>query len=266
MFIDCDFASIPTYADAVRHWETMKPWRGYTDEYNPRPLSNRTNMRRKKHVSIRKMPGDVFACKLFNTDCVTYYPNGDVQVMAGGMYGSVSTNQFVNTLLGRHVTAQFAGREPVLWVFSPERRGYRADDGCIMLTRDSCGGLTLSPDHKIVPFEWPTVNRSWAAVAVKEYHLKEFKDFLTARVHFGRPDHDDPYYGGQDMLRLLREGPPNFEHIYRTAMGVSSSVDAAIQRIRQVIYKKEGCLDTLTKSYVTSQNELSAIFGARNRY
>ena len=75
--------SITSYAEAKRRYENTKPIRG-----NPafRPLD-----RRSIHAkgSIKQV-GDNYIIQLYNTNIVTYYPNGDV-LLGTGNYSTLST-------------------------------------------------------------------------------------------------------------------------------------------------------------------------------
>lgn len=82
---------IPTlnnYAEAVRHFERVKPWRG-KDE---RPIGNRTHRAKIIH---RLLDGSI-ACRLYSTDVVTYHPDNTISVE---FYDSRSTCEFASRIL-----------------------------------------------------------------------------------------------------------------------------------------------------------------------
>lgn len=90
---------ISGYDAARMRWERVKPWRGLTGEHDPRPLSahrSAKTARRNKHMSIRKCKTGEFACRLYDTDVVVYYPNGQISL---DTWPSKTTDAFANMLL-----------------------------------------------------------------------------------------------------------------------------------------------------------------------
>jgi hypothetical protein len=89
--------ALRTYAQALEHHESIKPIRG--KEWL-RPIINSPNGRRRKHMQILKQRDGSVACRLYDTDVLTYYPNGEIHFTNGG-YATNSTHQFATALLNR---------------------------------------------------------------------------------------------------------------------------------------------------------------------
>ena len=91
-----DLPSLRTYEEAVAHYESIVPIRGNAD--NVRPICATTNGRRKKHMAIRKYVDGSVACRLYDTDVVTFEPDGDVIFRSDG-YATATTHGFANGIL-----------------------------------------------------------------------------------------------------------------------------------------------------------------------
>ncbi len=89
-----DIPALRTYARALEHHDLIKPIRGT----NIRPIIVTTNGRRRKHLQILKQRDGSVACRLYDTNVLTYYPNGEIHFTNGG-YATTSTHQFATALL-----------------------------------------------------------------------------------------------------------------------------------------------------------------------
>jgi len=94
--------SISSYAAAERILETHKSIRGRPDCI---PLG-RGYYRKFNYMSIHRcFASDGIACRLYRTDCVTFYPDGEIGIEP---FSSKTTNDFVNTILRDHnIVADF---------------------------------------------------------------------------------------------------------------------------------------------------------------
>jgi len=90
-----DMPALRTYQDALEHYESIKPIRG---KDWLRPVINTPNGRRKQHMQIIKHRDNTIACRLYNTDVLTYHPNGEIHFTNGG-YTTNATHQFATALL-----------------------------------------------------------------------------------------------------------------------------------------------------------------------
>lgn len=91
-----DLPPLRTYEEAVAHYESIVPIRGNAD--NVRPICATTNGRRKKHMAIRKYVDGSVACRLYDTDVVTFEPDGGVIFRNGG-WPTATTHGFANGIL-----------------------------------------------------------------------------------------------------------------------------------------------------------------------
>ena len=88
-----DMPQLRSYEQALKHYESIKPIRGSD---NLRPICATTNGRRKKHMQIIKRD-DAIACRLYDTDVLTFYKDGVVEYYSGG-YISNSTHAFASSI------------------------------------------------------------------------------------------------------------------------------------------------------------------------
>ena len=100
-----DLPTLFSYAEALAHYESITPIRG---SQNLRPICTTHNGRRKKHMQIIKTTHpkalgvaatpqgalDAVACRLYDTDVVTFTSNGDIIIDNGG-YATNSTHSFI---------------------------------------------------------------------------------------------------------------------------------------------------------------------------
>lgn len=89
-----DIPALSTYEQALEHHDSIKPIRGT----NIRPIIKTSNGRRRKHLQILKQSDGSIACRLYDTNVLTYYPDGEIHFTNGG-YATVSTHQFATELL-----------------------------------------------------------------------------------------------------------------------------------------------------------------------
>lgn len=85
------------YAQAVKWFDDTPPIRGKGRNAGVKPLGHRNRV----HFQIHKRDGDAIACRLYDTDVVTYYPNGDIVVKPLG-YTTMTTANFISDVLGIH--------------------------------------------------------------------------------------------------------------------------------------------------------------------
>ena len=94
-----DLPQLHTYRAALMHYNSITPIRGSD---NLRPLCNTTNGRRKKHMQILKVTHpskqgalDAVACRLYDTDVVTFLSNGETIINLGG-WSTNTTHSFID--------------------------------------------------------------------------------------------------------------------------------------------------------------------------
>jgi hypothetical protein len=106
-----DLPTLFSYAEALAHYESITPIRG---SQNLRPICTTHNGRRKKHMQIIKTTHpkalgmaatpqgaiDAVACRLYDTDVITFVSNGDIIIDNGG-YATNSTHSFIDGMFNR---------------------------------------------------------------------------------------------------------------------------------------------------------------------
>ena len=95
-----DMPVLNTYEKALAHYESIKPIRG---KDWLRPIINTLNGRRRQHMQIIKHRDETIACRLYDTDVLTYFPDGEIHFTSGG-YPTTSTHQFASAILSGYLT------------------------------------------------------------------------------------------------------------------------------------------------------------------
>ena len=108
-----DFDSIRSFDEAERRYNKVKPIRG-KELQDIRPMGDR----RKQHARIVKIDDDTYACRMYETNVMTYHRDGRVELTDGG-WDTQTTRQFMHACLpygwGIH---RHNGRTHVLRKFS----------------------------------------------------------------------------------------------------------------------------------------------------
>jgi hypothetical protein len=84
---------ITSFNEAEIKYNSVKPIRG-KERDDIRPLGDR----RAQHMRILKIDNDTYACRLYNTDVVTYYRDGTIEVSTNG-WDTSSTANFASACL-----------------------------------------------------------------------------------------------------------------------------------------------------------------------
>ena len=131
-----DLPTLFSYAEALEHYESITPIRG---SKNLRPICTTHNGRRKKHMQIIKTTYpkalgmaatpqgaiDAVACRLYDTDVITFVSNGDIIIDNGG-YATNSTHSFIDGMFNRgfytsrQLTAYSKAGSTVIEVYPPQ--------------------------------------------------------------------------------------------------------------------------------------------------
>ena len=161
---------IRDYARACEREAGIKPIRG--TEIKP------LGPRRHKEMQILKQPNGDIACRLYQTDVVTYKPNGDIVVQVGG-WASPTTTAFMGNALGgyfwqfdnqvwvRARTEEQNEDKPFPLLTQGENVFRRCRSGYLLLTNPQ-----MCKAHKI--------NREGANNVRKRY--KSFRDYIDRMV------------------------------------------------------------------------------------
>jgi hypothetical protein len=282
MRVRCDsMHSLQSYADAKYEWETTDPWRG--DTSGEKPLDDR----RKHHMTIRIGDAGEVRCKLYRTDVVVYWPNGEIELCP---YNTGSTNEFANTLLPNGAKVDFVKGVVLLnfrgwWEPDENTRVYRCNDNFrIKKTGDL---WVLAEDQKILQWKRPTVNRARAKIALAKYDFARLQAWV---IGFDGLRLADLEKGDEvsritewDLPEFMRAGPHEWKD-YAWRVGVKSSgwgreapsrwngwkgdtaVSPQIEHIRMLIYRMEKVVDVLKLDYLTSWKEMRSLLKTQQKF
>jgi hypothetical protein len=191
------FARLTSYAEARRHFDRVKPYRGESASA-PRPIGTRS----RKNKMMRELDDGSIAFRLFRTDCVTWHPDETLTVEG---YPSTSTSAFIGRLAPSVVShrqgAEWGpGSGPVLQLQSRSGGDYwlnTAGDYSSMARNPDYNRDTLivnctypvklhySADRwlpvdpsELEPFSVEVIDRKLALKASREHHLPEFTAWL----------------------------------------------------------------------------------------
>lgn len=158
------------------------------------PLS--TNLRGPRRVSTS---GDAIAFRLYDTDVVTWHPDGSVEVEN---YGSVTTGQFANTYLPNmfslsHSTSM-GGHEGIYYPATGDgdwRDRMVCRGSVVHFLPNTEGGFTPDPDTcSSFPLPVTVADRKARMAIAKEYNLRDFTAWLQMA-----PKHLNLVHGGYDF-------------------------------------------------------------------
>lgn len=93
-----DIPSLSSHAEALNHWESIKPIRGRRDD--ERPIGDR----RKSHMQIGRNL-DTVLCVLYDTRVITFHPDDTITLCVPEEWRSNTTAQFIGAVLRNHVQA-----------------------------------------------------------------------------------------------------------------------------------------------------------------
>ena len=159
-----DLPQLHSYETALGHYTQIKPIRGSN---NVRPICRTKNGRRKKHMQIIKRD-DAIACRLYDTDVLTFYKNGVVDYYSGG-YISNTTHAFAGSIFN-HVL--FSTKKEVTEVnigYSPNRQTYHVSPNqTFKMKREGDIWVAIDPPKN---FEYYLKRKEYNA------HRKPLKEF-----------------------------------------------------------------------------------------
>ena len=193
---------ISTYDMAKSKFEATKPIRGRTPEI--RPLGDE---RRYTWYQIRKntianqgdnTQYDTYACVLYDTDCVEFYPNGDITLRTGG-WSTFTTGAMINFVLWHMGKIVSEGGK---WYFVNKRgESFRWEGRELRLKRD---GEHLVPKDKPVQEYKRVVSRKAMNAMRKKYRpiIEYGKNMLAIEPTFDRLDLEDAKLGVKSLNLL----------------------------------------------------------------
>lgn len=181
-----DIPLITTYAQAVAREAKITPIRGRSPEC--KPLGDR----KRSQYNIRR-EGDRIMVRVYNTDVITYHPNGDIMVDTGG-WSSNTTHQIIGAVLGWHLrTHTFDSRT---WITAYDTEDNR---GTFRLPNDTPTHLTTDNNGNYYTIHNPTsvmvhkINRKAANQMRARY--KPFTQFFESYIALCKDTITNKYTG-----------------------------------------------------------------------
>jgi hypothetical protein len=161
---------LSSYEYYKKQWEQIKPIRGRTEVVKP------ISQRRRTWETIEKLSEDVYACRLYNTDVVKYYPDGSIGFTAEQWSTPLSAE-----FMSMHSPFGCYKKHSKLWV---QVYGKTAEDtkhypvpreGELRLYAEMVGGQVLYAPKETITIKKSVVDRTKAKDA--RLKLKGFLDW-----------------------------------------------------------------------------------------
>lgn len=226
-----DIPWVDSYARALEVWRTTKPWRGRTLETDARPLGKRNA----KHKMVRKRGDGAIAFTLYNTDVVTYHPDGSAEIEP---WAFVSTTAFAHRLLPDGVYPLFTNALGKL----VEVHGdcYRIDSSVRLVRDEQTGGFLPSVATPTLPFDVYTLDRLKAREALKKHRYADFRAWL--RSYDALSERRLPILNAEIVdyhkkVEMLDAGVERWSEL----ISFRSVLDT-LETVRRAIYKIEKCV------------------------
>jgi len=169
-------SALSSYEYYKRQWEQIKPIRGRVEVIKP------IGQRRRTWETIEKRVDDVYACRLYHTDVVKYYPDGSIEFTAEQWSTPLSAE-----FMSMHSPFNCYKKHSKLWV---QVYGKTAEDtkhypvpreGGLRLYAEMVGGQVLYAPKETITIKKSVVDR----VKAKDARLK-LKGFLDWSKTFNK--------------------------------------------------------------------------------
>jgi hypothetical protein len=156
---------------------------------------------------------EAVACRLYNTDVITFYAGGDIVINTGG-YANQTTHNFINDILWRRVQARRqkgftvisvygGGPEAVLKAPSPKITIRLQNGEVCLITIRLQNGEVCFPDTQ-TGFTAYYLKR--APYLLRRREIAPFRKFARACAKMVDPEDYSAYRGGQQALAWHRAG------------------------------------------------------------
>jgi hypothetical protein len=155
-----------SYKEASDWYESTQPIRGSGRNAGLKPLGHRN----RTHFQILKGTDDEIKCRLYDTDVVTFFPDGRIFIK-DATYITQTTANFISDVLG--VRAAVQDRDIVVGIYG---NSYRLRDGMV-LARDEHGTLKVLKVDKAYVHQ---VNRK--AMSTLRKNVKDFMQYLNGSI------------------------------------------------------------------------------------
>jgi hypothetical protein len=155
-----------SYAQAKERYEAVEPIRGKGSNAGVKPLGHRN----RPHFQILKGADDEIKCKLYQTDVVTFFPDGRIFIK-DARYITQTTANFIQDVLG--IRAAVQDHDIVIGLHG---NSYRLRDGMV-LARDEQGIMRVLKVDKAYVHQ---VNRKVMSTLRKS--VKDFMNYLNGSI------------------------------------------------------------------------------------
>lgn len=199
-------------------------WKNQTGDYDERALDTK----RKKHVTIRKLRDNSIACRLHNTDVITFHPDNTMTVKP---WSSISTDEFFNSLIG-------ANHGILAWfntgLIRVQDKFYIAYDE---LKIDCASGRLLSEPR---PFRISTINRKKSGEVRKLYSYQDFATWvkMMAAMNEIPPRQNRMWVALHDVCSMMQDRNDWPALMLTTDYPPRVDVIGTLNRVREGIYDK----------------------------
>ena len=169
-------SALSSYEYYKKQWEQIKPIRGRAEVVKP------INQRRRTWETIEKLSEDVYACRLYNTDVVKYYPDGSIAFTAEQWSTPLSAE-----FMSMHSPFHCYKKHSKLWVkvhgkTDEDTKHYPVPrEGGLRLYPEMVGGEVLYAPKETITIKKSVVDR----VKAKDARLK-LKGFLDWSKTFNK--------------------------------------------------------------------------------
>ena len=226
-FNDRDVPYIQNYTQALTCHANIQPWRGY--EPNERPLAKRSQ----HHITIRKLHDGSVACKLYNTDVVTYHPDNTVTLVP---YASKTTDVMVSRLLNLSgVAAHYTSGVVRVQSLGGDHVFCRTQNRMRFCVSER-NWLVMLDTPK--PFVFKKLRVKVANAAYKAHGYPRFRDWVTTLAAQNYPCYGSRSLGfGGDILAALADRD-RWLSLLQAECGRADSViavEATLRRVRMSI-------------------------------
>jgi hypothetical protein len=175
---------LTNYAQAKEWYEAVEPIRGKGSNAGVKPLGHRN----RPHFQILKGADDEIKCRLYQTDVVTFFPDGRIFIK-DATYITQTTANFIQDVLG--IRAAVQDHDIVIGLHG---NSYRLRDGMV-LARDECGLLKVLKVDKAYVHQ---VNRK--AMSTLRKSVKDFMNYLNGSIKV----RDRGLFNEEEKIELLK--------------------------------------------------------------
>lgn len=219
---------LSSYTAAVEFFAQAQTWRGDSPDGERKLDGN------KRHATIRELSDGSIACRLHNTDVITYHPDNTITVRP---WGSRSTDEFFNALTRAIYGLQSSFTAGVIQVGG---RFYRAVEKMKINVADRPEMLT-----KTEPFRFDSINRKRAKAARDLYGYSDFSAYAGMAEKMGMapvpPRERMPVFTPEARLDALKNREywphllvPQSHKVFGEVVAVSAAL--TLSDVRQAIY------------------------------